>query len=111
MEHKPVPVETAALPIPEREEALGMAAALWLAGHSKRAACGEMGGSRSTLSRYMDANGWTKAVAIEEIGGTEMICDGNIVDDITSTDSAPTILCDGTGALQRDNIVSGAFFQ
>ncbi len=61
MDQNPLPMEAEPLPIPEREEALGKAAALWLAGHSKRAACREVGVSRTTLSRYMDANGWTKA--------------------------------------------------
>lgn len=60
MVEKALSVEPEPLPIPEREEALGKAAALWLAGHSKRSACRAAEVCRTTLTRYLDKHGWTE---------------------------------------------------
>jgi hypothetical protein len=46
--------------LPDREQHLARATALWLAGYSKREACRQTGVPRTTLSRALEQAGWTE---------------------------------------------------
>jgi len=67
------PQSTSLETLPERDQALAQAVALWLAGYSKRAAAREAGVARTTLGRHLEKGSWAEADRVKYAGHVEAI--------------------------------------